>query len=296
LIDQQSGIPVEIGGNTSLKAGRHEAAALALETHQALFTWLDRRAQPSLESYVLDHYREWLKHQKFSGLAVEDIVLVLGTYKTKNWNATACSTDSEDFSILAEGHIRVPHLVDVQGRVEWNISQQSTPGYNCGHLHNDTIIDNRNDLNYFRNCGRVGCSPPQTQSIFLRTFRVREVKRLWRLAVVEITVQGESALGKHKFVVLPKNTPAIGLTGAVPSSIGGNPVQSSQVENFQFVDSDCVSLSIKVLAYLFFFFFFLVVRWPVATNNWLAHLVGKGWNIISEGVVSTTQRDTLRTP
>ncbi|KAJ7083798.1 hypothetical protein C8R44DRAFT_53350 [Mycena epipterygia] len=126
-------IPVEIGGKASVKTEHLETAALSLQIRQAMFSFLDRGDQARVESYAIKHYKQWLKDDKFYGLALADIVIILGTYMTKNWVATASATDSKELS--GDIHVNVPHIANAHGGVASQDSQGSTLGYNCGHLH-----------------------------------------------------------------------------------------------------------------------------------------------------------------
>ncbi|KAJ7829148.1 hypothetical protein B0H13DRAFT_2372747 [Mycena leptocephala] len=234
------GVPVEFGGKASVKTEHLKTAALSLETRQALFSFLDHGDQARVESYAIKHYKQWLKDEKFHGVALADIVIVLGTYMTKNWIATASATESRELS--GDVHVNVAHIANAHGGAASHESQGSTPGYNCGHLHAGVSeIAPSTDLEHFQKCGLAGCSPPLNQCVFIRTMRFREKIRLWGHALVEVIVQGESTVTKLKHA-FPKDGSSTVPSESTPVSTSGTSVDAVDMEDMGSIDSDCEAL------------------------------------------------------
>ncbi|KAF8813253.1 hypothetical protein BYT27DRAFT_6379789 [Phlegmacium glaucopus] len=100
---------------------------------------------------------------------------------TRNWEATTFISQSNQ--INAGANVNVAALLTTHLDVDRSASSWTNPGFSCGHLHRDTPsrASDGNNNSYFRFCCASCDPPPQNQSVFLRTGRIREPLRLLNL-------------------------------------------------------------------------------------------------------------------
>jgi hypothetical protein len=167
---------------------------LRLQARSVIFSYLDECNRDIVQEYAFDNYQSWLKDDLFRGQSVDDIVLVIGTYMTQNWEARTYVSNSTQSRV--RGNIDVPQLLNFHGKVDREVWQRTAGGYSCGHLHEDTPTTEWNEDQHFQDCCNT-CDPiPQTQCIFLRTSRIRERGRIIGKPLAEQTVQQSEATEK----------------------------------------------------------------------------------------------------
>jgi hypothetical protein len=224
----------------------HEGAMLRLQVQSATFSYLEARSLDIIQEYARENYPSWLKDDRFRGQSVRDIVLIIGTYMTQNWEATTYVSNSTQSRI--GGNIDVPQLLNVHGQVDREVWRDTAAGYSCGHLHENTPTPEWNEDQHFQYCCNT-CDPiPKTQCIFLRTTRIRE--RGWFIGkplAEQIVQQSEAKEKVVKRRILwfgrGRSSNSTHLGGA--NQIKGmeqNPADQPEHEIGTSDDGDCVSI------------------------------------------------------
>ncbi|KAF8810862.1 hypothetical protein BYT27DRAFT_7161421 [Phlegmacium glaucopus] len=204
-----TGLPVGGGATAGVQNHFHEASVLRLEDERAVYSYLDKRSTENIAKYALKHYQSWLTLESFRGVSVEEIVVIMGTYMTKNWKAKTFISQSNQ--VNAGANVNVAALLTSHLDVGRSVSSWTNPGFSCGHLHRNTPsrATDGNNNSYFRFCCASCDPPPQNQSVFLRTGRIREPLLLLKLVFplfvgIDTVIPGGPSFSNQKLCNISK--------------------------------------------------------------------------------------------
>ncbi|KAJ7207029.1 hypothetical protein GGX14DRAFT_635814 [Mycena pura] len=216
--------PIGASGTVSVEHTYHEEAALSLKDRRALVSYLPKHQRKILQDYILQHYKTY-------SISPEDIVVIVGTYKTGDWNAKVTTKWFRTRSV--KGGLKGGDLGKSDVKSERDEQESRSPGYNCGHLHLDTVIGAAHGLNDFPACGRNPCNPP-AQCIFIHTLRVRRRGKVRRLAMATVTTKTEKVSTSFTWAWLKSKltrTLSPPPVSPAPSTLNGSAKRSSDCED-----------------------------------------------------------------
>jgi hypothetical protein len=211
---------------------------LRLQARSATFSYLDARSLDIIQEHARENYQGWLKDVRFRGQSARDIVLVIGTYMTQNWEATTYVSNSTQSRV--GGDTDVPQLLNIHGQIDREVWRKTTAGYSCGHAHEDAPTTEWKEDQPFQDCCNT-CDPiPKTQCIFFRTTRIRE--RDWFIGkpLAEQIVQQSEAkekVAKRRFLWFGR-----GRSSKSTHLEGVNQTKGMELEIGTSDDGDCVSI------------------------------------------------------
>jgi hypothetical protein len=166
-------------------------AVLNLQESSALFTKCSTDDAASMGKLFLNHGPDWAQS---NSIPVEQLVLVTGFYKTKNWEAAVLSSSQSatQLSLMA-------NAVGVAGgefSIDWASAQNSSYDYSTGHRHLMTPTHPRRSFSAC--CAEAGHNE-EDQCIFLRGYRIRFSMSLPGIGTMGVLTGLGAKLNRFKF-------------------------------------------------------------------------------------------------